>query len=362
MSTTATLSPTATASAISATETCTHPRPGKNGYLPPEACDAILLYVPSFGAAIFFTILFGLTFICHIVQAFIYKKKYAWVVIMGASWELLAFVFRTLQTRHQDSEPFATAHTLLYLLAPLWINAFIYMTLGRLIHFFIPDQRLGGITAKRYGLVFVWLDILAFIVQLAGASITTQEDVPPSTTMLGIHIYMGGIGLQELFVLIFSGLAIHLHRRMAQMENSGELDQEKTTRGSISWRWLFRALYGSLTLITIRIIFRLCQYARGTDPTNPILTHEAYEYVLDATPMFLALLVLNVIHPGRVLQGADSEFPKVSTQEKKRIKREKKEAKRAEKEGKKNGRGKNMEAPFESLSIQEEGNFYDSRV
>jgi hypothetical protein len=76
--------------------------------------------------------------------------------------------------------------------------------------------------------------------------------------------------------------------------------------------------------------------------------------------MFLALAILNVIHPGRVLQGPDSEFPKVSRQEKKRIKQDKKEAKRAEKERKK--RGKNNEGPFESLSIQEEGNFYDSRV
>jgi hypothetical protein len=74
MSATATISPTATASAISFAETCTHPKPGKNGYLPPESCDVILLYVPSFGAAIFFTILFGLTSICHIVQAFTYKK------------------------------------------------------------------------------------------------------------------------------------------------------------------------------------------------------------------------------------------------------------------------------------------------
>jgi hypothetical protein len=76
--------------------------------------------------------------------------------------------------------------------------------------------------------------------------------------------------------------------------------------------------------------------------------------------MFLALAILNIIHPGRVLQGPDSEFPKVSRQEKKRIKQEKKEAKRAEKERKK--RGKNKEGPFELLSIQEEGNFYDSRV
>lgn len=74
MDPTASISATATAPALSPTETCTHPKPGKNGYLPPEACDAILLYVPSLGAAIFFTILFGLTTLCHAVQAFMFKK------------------------------------------------------------------------------------------------------------------------------------------------------------------------------------------------------------------------------------------------------------------------------------------------
>lgn len=82
--------------------------------------------------------------------------------------------------------------------------------------------------------------------------------------------------------------------------------------------------------------------------------------MLDATPMFLALLILNVIHPGRVLQGPDSEFPRVSRKEKKRIKREKKEAKRAEKERKKSG--KNEDGRFESLTIQEGGQVYDSRA
>lgn len=317
---------TVTNKVLSPTETCTHPKPGKNGYLPPEACDVILLYYPSFGAAILFATLFGLTFISHIAQAFIYKKKYAWVVIMSACWEFLAFVFRIFQTRHQNNDAYAGAHTILYLLAPLWINAFIYMTVGRLIHFFIPDQRLGGITAKRYGLVFVWLDILAFLVQLGGAGITTQSNVSSKTIMLGIHIYMGGIGLQELFVLVFGGLTIHLHRRMCRLEVYGELDEDKTTRGSISWRWLFWAIYSVLILITVRIVFRLCQYARGTDSDNVILTHEAYEYVLDAMPMFLALILLNVVHPGRVLRGPDSEFPKIRSNDKKRLKQEKQES------------------------------------
>ncbi|KAK9369491.1 RTA1 like protein-domain-containing protein [Lipomyces kononenkoae] len=318
---------TSTSTSLSATATCIDIKPGKNGYLPPEACNDILLYFPSFGAAILFSILFGLTLICHAVQGYIYKKKYTWVIMMGALWEFLAFIFRTLLTRNQSSVGYDTAHVILFLVAPLWINAFLYMTLGRLIYFFIPDHRLSGISAQRYGTVFVCLDIIAFIVQLGGASITTQTDASTATIMLGVHIYMGRIGLQELLILIFTVLTIHLHRRMLSMEHSGKLDREKLDRGSMPWRFMFYAIYATLGLITIRIIFRLAEYARGTDTSNPVLTHEFYEYVFDALPMFFALVILNVIHPGRVLLGPDSEFPKVSREEKKRIKNDKKEAK-----------------------------------
>lgn len=50
--------------------------------------------------------------------------------------------------------------------------------------------------------------------------------------------------------------------------------------------------------------------------------------------MFIALVLLNVVHPGRVLQGPESEFPRVSRAEKKRVKMEKKQAKRERKEAK----------------------------
>lgn len=38
---------------------------------------------------------------------------------MGAVWELLAFIFRALQTRHQDSEIYGTFHVVFFLLAPI---------------------------------------------------------------------------------------------------------------------------------------------------------------------------------------------------------------------------------------------------
>ncbi|GCB18915.1 sphingoid long-chain base transporter RSB1 [Aspergillus awamori] len=375
MSTTTASIASATSALASSTQTCTNPKPGKNGYLPPEACDSILLYVPSLAAAVLFCVLYGLTLICHGVQAYLYKKRYAWVIMMGATWELIAFIFRALLTRQQNNSNWDTVYTIMFLLAPLWINAFLYMTLGRLIYFFTPDQQLAGITARRYGRLFVWLDIFAFLVQLGGAAITTETGVPTSRIMLGVHIYMGGIGLQELFVLIFTGLVIHLHRKLIHYERAGILSPGGVVGMSMSmsrhkplpWRWLFYVIYSALGMITIRIIFRLCQYAQGTDPNNPVLTHEAYEYVFDAVPMFIALALLNVVHPGRVLQGPESEFPRVSRAEKKRLKREKKqlkrerkEAKRMEKEMRKEGkggwwwkRGRGTEA-FEIIPMQEE--------
>jgi hypothetical protein len=80
----------------------------------------------------------------------------------------------------------------------------------------------------------------------------------------------------------------------------------------------------------MRIIYRFVEFSQGTTSTNPILTHEGYTYGLDALPMLLAVLVINVIHPGLILKGPDSDFPRQTRKEKRAIKREKKEAKQRE--------------------------------
>lgn len=127
------------------------------------------------------------------------------------------------------------------------------MTLGRMIYFFVEDRKLAGISAQKYGVIFVWLDIVAFLVQLAGASITSQTGVKQSTIMVGVHLYMGGIGVQEFFIVIFTFLFIKLHRQMLHSERIGTLDLEKSHRGSLNWRWVFYGTYASLGMITVCI-------------------------------------------------------------------------------------------------------------
>ncbi|KAJ6106570.1 hypothetical protein N7512_010087 [Penicillium capsulatum] len=357
-------SPTTTSTSATSTPTCLDIEPGKNGYLPPEACDVILFYAPSFGAAILFCVLFGLTTMAHLFQAVQYKKRFCWVVIMGALWELIAFVFRALLARRQNNSNYEQVYTIFFLLAPIWINAFLYMTLGRMINFFIPEKRFWGVSAPRFGTIFVCLDIFAFLIQLAGAFMTSGDDDNQHLIKIGLHIYMGGIGAQEAFVLVFVALTIHLHLTLIKTERSGQ-SLDKLSRGMFSWHWLFYSIYFALAMITVRIIFRLAQYGQGYEASNPILTHEWFEYVLDAAPMFLALLALNIIHPGRILQGEDAKFQKLTRAEKKQRKIEKKMAKKEKnkKEWTESGDEPDDEVPLQSPTAQERthygGRYYE---
>jgi hypothetical protein len=140
---------------------------------------------------------------------------------------------------------------------------------------------------------------------------------------------MGGIGVQELFILIFVALAIQFQRQVNRIQ--GVLRNEP-------FRPLLYTLYACLALITMRIIYRLIEFSSGVYSTLPM--HEAPFYTLEALPMFIACLVLNIWHPGRFLVGPESEFPrktraqkKAEKAEKKRLKQEAKEMKKAEKVG-----------------------------
>lgn len=124
------------------------------------------------------------------------------------------------------------------------------MTLGRMVQFFVPEQRLIKISAQRFGLIFVCLDIFAFIIQLIGVAILVQTGASNDTVLRGVHIYMGGIAIQETFIIGFIGLTIHLHRKLLHLENTGQ-QLGKMANPSFNWRWLFYTMYIALTMITV---------------------------------------------------------------------------------------------------------------
>ncbi|OAX81619.1 hypothetical protein ACJ72_04041 [Emergomyces africanus] len=271
--------------------------------------DVGWLYCPSIEAAILFTSLFAATTLAHMFQWFTFRKKFCWVIVMAGLWETAGFAFRIISAKQIRGLWHFIPQQLFIILAPVWLNAFVFMVMGRMIYFYIPEKKVFGISAQRITVTFVLLDVFSMLVQSSSASLMSSDD--PKLAKMGVNVYMGGIGLQELFIILFFFLAGRFQYLMTKLE----VYQPQ----HLPWRRLLYCLYAALVLITIRIIYRLIEYSSGLE--NGLATNETAFYCLEAVPMIFAIAVFNVVHPGIALVGPESEFPKKEKKDKKKDKK-----------------------------------------
>lgn len=98
-------------------------------------------------------------------------------------------------------------------------------------------------------------------------------------------------------------------------------------------------------------MFRLVEFGSGFNADNKLITDETYPLVLDAFPMVFAFVILNVIHPGFILHGPNSNFPKISRRERKEMKRRQKEERRMKKEDRKYNKKHRRGAGSDSFAL-----------
>ncbi|POR35144.1 hypothetical protein TPAR_04677 [Tolypocladium paradoxum] len=293
----------ATLTSSTANPTCTTAVPDENGYVPPDACNANYGFYPRWEDNVAFAIAFGLATMAHLTQAVVLKKPFCWVIIMGALWECLCFTLRALGARDQQESIYVTLSTLLFLLAPLWINAFVYMVVARLIKLLQPQKRAVGIPAQWLAKGFVSADIICFIIQAAGGGLMAdQHNTEASET--GRRVYMAGVGAQLACVMVFLVFNVMFHRDLMNHMRTGKVENRNRWTKPLMW-----AIYIVLVLIVGRIIFRLIEFSQGVSSSNTILRHEEFQLYLDALPMLIALVALNLVHPGLVLEASECSLP-----------------------------------------------------
>ncbi|KAF4627329.1 hypothetical protein G7Y89_g10831 [Cudoniella acicularis] len=270
-------------------------------FVPITDKDNLWSFCPNVPAAILFAVLFAITSSIHIFQARHYRTPFCWAIIMGALWETISFVIRVPSIYNPTSLGLYNPWFLLFLLAPLWINAFDYMLLGRMVFQYLPDRKLYGLRAERMAMCFVILDVASFIIQIGGGLLVLSKN--DQTKQTGLHIYTAGLALQQFFIIIFVSMVSSFHRRLGR-----EASPEQKAKA----KKLLVTLYLSLTLISIRIIYRLLEFAADftSTLTQQLWYHEVWQYCFDATPMFFALILMNVVHPGTLIPGDKSKFIK----------------------------------------------------
>ncbi|KAG8891158.1 hypothetical protein FRC01_014870, partial [Tulasnella sp. 417] len=296
-------------------------------------------YIPTLWITALFVGLFFLTTVVHTGQALYYKIW--WLIptfaICGLG-EVLGWAGRLWGSR----QPYVMDPFLMQIcctiFSPTFLTAGMFFVFGRIIGLVGPEY--SRLRPKTYAITFISLDVAALVVQSVGGSQASAADTLEGANR-GAKVMVGGIFLQMVAITLYVIIQVEylirvykdrpIHPRPAapavamatlsptargagaQTPNTyvGESDADKAKpaqatvapapvtgwqRVSKNIRLMLLGLVIATVFIYIRSIYRTIELLDGWN--GPIITNETLFNVLDGTQILLAMVTLNVLHPG----------------------------------------------------------------
>lgn len=163
------------------------------------------------------------------------------------------------------------------------------MMLGQTI-LLAGGEQVSVIRPKWYTRIFVGADIFTLVLQGLGASIMGTMKL--QLAIAGEKVVIAGLSMQVATFVFFLVAAVDFQIRM---EGKLAVSAPVRSAGSSDWRKMLYILYNVSTLILLRCIFRLIEYAMGN--AAYLISHEWTLYVFDTVPMLLTVMFLLVLQP-----------------------------------------------------------------
>lgn len=257
-------------------------------YIPNET----LIYVAAGG--------FAAASIFYSVQVFRYRAWYFIPFLIGCISEAAGYGARRYSADHVDQIGPYIGQGLLLLLPPAFFSATVYMILKKII-ICMDAQEYSKLSTKWLTKIFVAADVFSLFLQAAGGGL--QGAKKKNLTSIGQGTTIFGLAVQVVAFTVFLWLTWHFTAAMLKDFNSpaytcAEKGQERSWKAP--WRRCIYAIYASGTLILIRSIYRIIEYAMGHE--GYLMVHEMYFYALDTLPMFLTTLVFIVVFAPALLK------------------------------------------------------------
>ncbi|GBE77975.1 Sphingoid long-chain base transporter RSB1 [Sparassis crispa] len=260
-------------------------------------------YLPTRSVCILFVVLYSISTVCHLVQAFVPRRVGWWVfptICLGGAGEILGWSGRLWSNLNiQKQTPFFI-QIVMTIIAPTPVVAGIFIIFGMI------TERLGAsysrLAPKNYSRIFLSCDIISLVVQAAGGALATSNTT--STSEMGGHIMLAGIAFQLAVITVFVlCVAEYLFRFLhgLPVRTSGVSQPMKP---SAFWDMRMKLMVGgmlfSTTFLYIRAIYRTIELSSGYG--GPIQTNQLYFDILDGAMVTLSLYTLNFFHPGVLLR------------------------------------------------------------
>ncbi|KAK2931912.1 RTA-like protein [Fusarium oxysporum f. sp. vasinfectum] len=226
-------------------------------------------YTPSESAGYAFMALFAAATVAHLVFIPKYKTKFFMPMFLGGICETFGYYGRAWGGCLPNSPKPFMLQLMLILVAPVFISATVYMTLGKF------KQSLLGRPKRKCGIttIFVLVDIIAFCSQIGGGLVQVTGNV--DIMKIGDNVVMGGLVFQLVALAIYLGLIIGLYRKAC--EEATYID---------GWKPYVWIMGISVIAVWLRNLVRVIEFAQGFH--GFIMEHESMLYIFDAIPMLLS--------------------------------------------------------------------------
>ena len=190
---------------------------------------------------------------------------------------------------------FIMSQVFIYICPPL-LELANYHILGRLLAY-IPhlSPLRPQLVLRVFGSIMLAIETLNSL----GVSLSANPSSQKTVQDLGKGMTLAALAMQILVISSFGVLATSFHRRVT----SSRLNVEPV----IQTLW---TLYGSMTLIFVRCIYRLVEHMGNTHidlddaaalaKLSPVLRYEAYFYIFEAVLMLINVFIWNIWNPGKM--------------------------------------------------------------
>ncbi|GAA6004820.1 RTA1 domain-containing protein [Rhodotorula paludigena] len=265
-------------------------------------------YFPSIPLAAVGIALFGLSTVALWWHWFrTGRKLYMLTLTISMACMTLGFILRIVYQGDVASLGRYIAMYMFILLSPCAFLANNYLILSRLSQAMGPEAVHSlFLPAHHVGTIFIWSDVITFLLQAAGGGLTASNNADSAST--GKSIALAGLAIQLASYCLFTCLLLWFGWKVRRIEI---YNQDLPFRWSsyrpwgkdkiADWRPIFAAVSLACIGVLIRSFFRIVEYSEGYYGT--LATEEGYFYGLDALPLWLAMSLYVLFFPPRFIEG-----------------------------------------------------------
>ncbi|KAI0180842.1 RTA1-domain-containing protein [Hypoxylon sp. FL1284] len=286
------------------------------------------LYDPSVAVAAVACVLFGLAFVWSTFMT-IRKRAWVWIVqLVALLMEVVGYAARIESANDPTNLNLYALQFCVIILAPVLMAAAIYVVFGRIVVHVVPAQqrtmRLLWVPPRWITPIFVACDVVALLVQLIGAVLVSStkatDENAADKLKLGKDIALAGLALQIAAFGLFTIVAARFHFTSRRFEassrsrvetggsdNAGFVERS-TQKINPNWKRLLYAVNISCALILIRSVFRVVEFAEGSD--GAVVQQEWFMYVFDTLPILLVVCSFCLIFPSSYVPYMEFRVPK----------------------------------------------------